>query len=201
MKQIEWRKQIDGAFTARKATLFLKVRTQPDCPYTRFLVQAGRPDGERALIGSGSTMTINDGMKAAEHMAERFIGTLYPARVPVLLVDHDPLVRDTMAAALRDAGYQVIDAASGGDALRQMKRGPEPAVIITDITLGSEDGGLEFAGIARRIWPEAGLLLVSGDARPRPGHLHCDGFLVKPFSTDQFLKLVGMIFRGNHRGR
>ena len=74
MRKVQWDRRADGAFTARKASFLLQVCLPAGCPYIRFLVRTQRTGGVQALIGSGTAGNIEDGMRAAEKMADRFSG-------------------------------------------------------------------------------------------------------------------------------
>ena len=54
----------------------------------------------------------------------------------LLLVEDDPLVREVVAAALEELGYEVVVASSGEEALERMRTAPHPPAVVTDIDLG-----------------------------------------------------------------
>ena len=58
----------------------------------------------------------------------------------VLVVDDDPLIRDTMTEILEESGYRVATAAHGKDALHLLRRGPRPDAIILDLMMPVMDG-------------------------------------------------------------
>jgi signal transduction histidine kinase/DNA-binding response OmpR family regulator len=60
-------------------------------------------------------------------------------RVLVLIVEDDPRARDLLAIHLRDAGYGVITATTGTEALAQARR-MRPAAVILDVILPELDG-------------------------------------------------------------
>src|SRR4030095_3456955 len=57
----------------------------------------------------------------------------------VLLVDDDYSVREALGQALRDENFQVVAAASGPEALRQIER-KQIDVALLDLNLGRENG-------------------------------------------------------------
>ena len=64
----------------------------------------------------------------------------------VLLVEDDPDVREEIAAALSWAGYEVVEAADGAEALEWMRAQPvRPRIILLDWMLPKVDG-LGFLG-------------------------------------------------------
>jgi CheY-like chemotaxis protein len=58
----------------------------------------------------------------------------------VLVVDDDPLIRDTMTEILEESGYRVATAAHGKDALNALQQGPKPDAIILDLMMPIMDG-------------------------------------------------------------
>ncbi len=117
----------------------------------------------------------------------------------VLLVDDDPDVRAVAAAILAEAGYDVVEAGSGGAAL-DLLEDPELGVelMIADIVMPGMNG-VELAHAARRRRPEMPVLFVTGFGgaalpanRPPPGEL-----LRKPFrAADLTAKVAAILSRG-----
>jgi CheY-like chemotaxis protein len=63
-----------------------------------------------------------------------------PEAPRVLVIDDDPLIRDTMREILVESGYQVLTAAHGGEALDLLRKGPRPGAIILDLMMPVMDG-------------------------------------------------------------
>ena len=99
----------------------------------------------------------------------------------VLVVDDDPSVLEVIADMLEDLGCNVISAASGADALDQLKRNDQISILITDINMPGMDGH-ELTERAKRIRPELKVLQLSGRERRRDGY----PMIRKPF-TEQDL--------------
>ena len=109
-----------------------------------------------------------------------------PARL-VLVVDDEPIVRIFMRRALGDAGFQVLEAATGSEAIARIGSSEMPAggLVISDWSMPGMSG-VELAGILAERWPGLPVLLVSGQepvgwAGP---------FLRKPFTPDQLVQAV-----------
>jgi two-component system cell cycle sensor histidine kinase/response regulator CckA len=80
----------------------------------------------------------------------------------ILLVEDDHGVRKIALRALRSAGYQVIEAASGAEALTILGRHEGPLdLLLTDVVMPGADGGT-VAEEARRRCPSIRVLFVSG---------------------------------------
>jgi CheY-like chemotaxis protein len=58
----------------------------------------------------------------------------------LLIVDDDDFGRETLGRILEAAGYSVLRAASGGEALRRLRHGPRPDLIVLDLLMPSVDG-------------------------------------------------------------
>jgi len=97
----------------------------------------------------------------------------------VLVVDDDPTVLAVLADMLEDLGCDVISAASGPDALDQLRQNDQISILITDINMPGMDGH-ELAHLAKRIRPELKVLQVSG-REPRRGGLP---MIRKPFTAE-----------------
>src|SRR6266849_1891341 len=80
----------------------------------------------------------------------------------ILVVDDEPLVRDTLRWCLEDAGYHVDAVASGEQALYHLRTKPS-AVVITDLVMPGIDG-LELLGRARILSPGTPVMLMTAYA-------------------------------------
>lgn len=112
----------------------------------------------------------------------------------ILLVDDDPAVRKGIARVLRRAGYDVIVASDGVEALREYTRSSRPVdLIVTDAVMPNM-GGRDLVEAVTEINSQQACLICSGyDAGSldqgfflEPGR----EFLAKPFDNDQLLLKV-----------
>ena len=104
----------------------------------------------------------------------------------ILVVEDDAEVRELSLRALTYAGYRVIEADSGEQALELMADGdPRPDLVITDVVLTGMNGR-QLAETIREIWPDLPVLYISGyaaDIIAEHGFLEEDiDMLEKPFS-------------------
>ena len=103
----------------------------------------------------------------------------------VLLIDDDPLVRQTLMDTLAAEGIEVDGLANAEDALVLLGAGQVPDVLVADIDLGAGLSGLDLAAIARERHPAAEVVLIS-DNPPDPGRWPPGQppgrFLRKPFA-------------------
>ncbi len=103
-------------------------------------------------------------------------------KIGVLLVDDDPIVLMDMAQSLTEAGFVVFEARNADEALRVLSTEPDVLMTITDVDMrdGSLDG-FQLAQVIAMRWPEIGLLIISGQSRPRVSDLPEGArFLTKP---------------------
>jgi two-component system cell cycle sensor histidine kinase/response regulator CckA len=81
----------------------------------------------------------------------------------VLLVDDVLLVRMWIAAFLRGRGFEVIEAASGEEAIRVLEAGLPVEVVVSDVYMpGAEVDGLSLARWVHARRPELKIVLASG---------------------------------------
>jgi len=115
-----------------------------------------------------------------------------PARTAptsVLVVDDDPDVRRYVTALLEDAGYAVIAAASGVEALELVEGGAAPDIVLMDFAMPGLNG-LETAERIRRIRPKTPVLVMTGyaDLDALPAELDRARLMQKPFESDALLR-------------
>lgn len=115
----------------------------------------------------------------------------------LLLVEDDPLVRATLAEALTDAGFDVIEAEDAESAIDLVAAREDLVVLLTDINLPGADG-FTLASAARRLRPHLPVVYASGGTREAdPARALKDaGFLAKPFTVSSAVQaLEGAISR------
>jgi len=109
----------------------------------------------------------------------------------VLLVEDDKSVRDTMAAILMSAGYEVLTAHDGLDALECLD-GPVPDLIVSDLRM-PRMSGFEFLAVVRHRFPQIPTVAISGEymTDAAPDGLLADAFLLKgQYEVPNFLTRV-----------
>jgi CheY-like chemotaxis protein len=78
----------------------------------------------------------------------------------ILVVDDDARVRTTARLLLEAAGFQVVEAESGGAALRVLSA-EDVEVVLTDIFMPDTDG-IELIHLLRRESPDLPIVAMSG---------------------------------------
>jgi CheY-like chemotaxis protein len=111
-----------------------------------------------------------------------------PATVMVVEDDHD--IRDSLAVALTDAGYEVIDASNGQIALDRLAT-REPGVILLDLMMPVLNG-LEFLAHFRKNprWSRIPVIVASANRGYDATDLGAFAVLRKPLDLDLLLESV-----------
>lgn len=116
----------------------------------------------------------------------------------VLVVDDDPVFRTQLGAALKAAGYRVVDASDGNDAIEFLKEHhPEISLAVVDLVLPGTDGFQLIDLLHRRT--SAKVIATTGRLRQTfldtCKYLGADAALTKPrpdqpFSGEAWLNAV-----------
>jgi two-component system cell cycle sensor histidine kinase/response regulator CckA len=107
----------------------------------------------------------------------------------ILLVEDEDAVRLFGARALRNKGYEVLEAHSGEEALERISNHDRPIdLLITDVVMPRMDGPTLIRAVRER-WPRMKVIYISGYAedafRKRLDETGAIHFLPKPFSLKQ----------------
>ena len=110
----------------------------------------------------------------------------------IMLVEDEPAQRGLIQRILVAAGYEVLEARNGAEALDNYR--PDGIdLLITDVRMPCVDG-VSLVQRLRAQGEEPRLLVIS--ARPLPGDLPPDGaFLPKPFTREDLLEQVRLLIR------
>jgi chemotaxis protein histidine kinase CheA/CheY-like chemotaxis protein len=119
--------------------------------------------------------------------------------VPALLiVDDSATVRYTLAATLTQAGYHVLQASDGLDAIAQLKRHPLPAAIICDIEM-PRCNGFQFLTQTRRHPSFSKIPVVMLTSRQSEKHqqialeLGASAYITKPYDNHHLLNTMSRV--------
>jgi len=123
-----------------------------------------------------------------------------PSTETLLVAEDDDALRDLLCQVLEGAGYRVIAAEDGDEAVELMRRhGDEIALTVLDMVMPKR-GGLDAFKEMRRDHPELRTVLISGYA-PELARGDALGpgdpiLLTKPFTNDQLLHTIRQTLDG-----
>lgn len=113
--------------------------------------------------------------------------------VRALVVDDEPGIRFFLQETLAYAGYQVVTAASGEEALERLRDEPFQIVIL-DLRLGGRVDGLRVLEAVKWRWPDSVVIILTAHgslesalAAIREG---VDGYLLKPATAEEVRRAV-----------
>lgn len=115
----------------------------------------------------------------------------------ILAVDDSASMRQMVAFTLKGAGYNVIEAVDGRDALEKAKSGGAD-VILTDVNMPNMDG-IELVRQLRQLpkYKFTPMLLLttesSAEKKAQGKAAGATGWLVKPFNPDQLLATIAKV--------
>jgi nitrogen-specific signal transduction histidine kinase/CheY-like chemotaxis protein len=118
--------------------------------------------------------------------------------VMVLAVDDDHLVLMNTAAMLEDLGHEVVEATSGEQALRALRRSKNIALVITDQLMPGMTGTQLIEAIKVE-WPHLPVVLATGYAELPPGTYPDERKLDKPFRQHDLARAIASIFEAERR--
>jgi two-component system, OmpR family, response regulator MtrA len=114
----------------------------------------------------------------------------------ILIVDDEAAITQALATLLRQAGYLVLTAQSGREALAQLTA--EPDLMVLDIMMPDLDGYT----VCRAMREKSGYVpIIMLTAKDAPGdraaglELGADAYLTKPFEPGELLAQVRALFR------
>jgi DNA-binding response OmpR family regulator len=115
----------------------------------------------------------------------------------ILTIEDDSAIRRGIVDALRFAGYQVAEAANGGDGA-ELALGQELDLVLLDLVL-PRLGGLEVLQRIRAARPTLPVIVLTarGEENDRVAGLRlgADDYVVKPFSVKELLARVEAVLR------
>ena len=162
--------------------------------------------GLAAQMGGGFSISSDLGKGTSVDLylplaSERALETNAPAAnasdarlkpLSVLLVDDEDLVRFATADMIRDLGHQVVEAASGAEALEWLQNGLEADVVVTDYKMPRMDGA-ELGRQVAENHPDVPVLIITGYTGVSDKALHLPR-LAKPFGQAEIAAALASLF-------
>jgi CheY-like chemotaxis protein len=164
-----------------------------------FAKQSGGGVRLESAPGKGTSVTIflpraDPTVKKSDAALEVSVPHL-DADALVLVVDDDSAVREVTCEMLRDTGYRVHEAGSGGAALEIIDSGEAFDLAIIDLAMPGMSGA-ELAQHVRKRVPGLPILFVTGYAeREALGQFNDAQVIRKPFVTREFADKVALALK------
>jgi two-component system chemotaxis response regulator CheY len=108
----------------------------------------------------------------------------------VLIVDDDAGIRDTIQFMLEDAGYTVVTATNGPEALERVLDS-QPSLVLLDLQMPLMTGQETLARLRQMPYQIPVVFMTAGlRAQVEAARHGADGHLAKPFELEELLQLV-----------
>ncbi len=154
-----------------------------------FVRQSGGQVRIYSELGKGTTMSLYLPRFIGEAEQDEAAAEELPVEggqgETVLVVDDEATVRMLMAEVLEEAGYAVLEAADGPEALKILQTEARVDLLLTDVGLPGGMNGRQVADAARATRPDLKVLFVTGYAENAViGHGHLSpgmAVITKPF--------------------
>jgi PAS domain S-box-containing protein len=170
-----------------------------------FAEQSGGSLAVKSILGRGTTVAVwlpvapAPGSGLATERRQAGFDPHKPQR-SVLLVEDDPVVRDLLAEQLCHAGYVVLPAKGGAEALSILDEGREVDIVISDLSMPGMDGIAVIEQVHRRR-PKLPAVILTGfasnvtdlAAKSLTGSFT---LLRKPTTDQQLIEHVAMLLEG-----
>lgn len=119
----------------------------------------------------------------------------------VLVVDDSVSMRQMVSFTLTGAGYDVVEAGDGKEAVDKLNGGAKPHLVITDLNMPNMDGISLIKAVrgmaAHKFTPILMLTTESSDDKKKEGQCAgATGWVVKPFNPDQMLATIKKVLPG-----
>jgi two-component system, response regulator PdtaR len=101
----------------------------------------------------------------------------------ILIVENEALIRLLGVGTFADAGFRVIEANSGDQALGLLEADSDVQLLFTDVRMPGKLNGLALAQEVHDRWPHIRIMIVSGQSIPETHELPTGcRFLRKPYN-------------------
>lgn len=155
-----------------------------------FMKQSGGDLTITSAPGKGTTIALAFAV-ANELPEQEKISALEPTLAPtghsILLVEDEEQISNVASMVLEQAGYKVIIANNGDDALQKYQKIEKLSLLLTDLVMPGGMSGNQLIVELRKSDPNLPVLLMSGYAAEIPNGYP---FLSKPFTMDSLLSKV-----------
>jgi two-component system, response regulator PdtaR len=106
--------------------------------------------------------------------------------ITVLVVEDEALMRTKLAEELQDAGYLVVEASDGTEAVEILTVRRDVKIVISDVRMPGPIDGVELCRRVRSGYPGIKVVLSSGESNAADSTPH-DGFFLKPYRVARII--------------
>jgi two-component system, OmpR family, phosphate regulon response regulator PhoB len=117
----------------------------------------------------------------------------------IIIAEDDKMLRELLQIVLREEGFEVVAFPDGRSAIQFLSisrdQGKIPSIIILDLNMPFVDGwGVASWLDADEVLGKIPVIVISATESHGKAakSLHVDAYLVKPFTTDEILGVVGL---------
>jgi two-component system chemotaxis response regulator CheY len=115
-----------------------------------------------------------------------------------LVVDDSPTMRQMVAFTLTNAGFNVVEAEHGKDAVNKVIAGPKMDIVVTDLNMPEMDGISLIKELRKmaafKFTPILMLTTESAIEKKQAGkEAGATGWIVKPFNPEVMLKIIAKV--------
>nr|MBI3614078.1 response regulator [Nitrospirota bacterium] len=116
----------------------------------------------------------------------------------ILIVDDSATMRQMVSFTLASAGFEVVEAGDGKEAVGKLNAGAKPNLVITDLNMPNMDGISLIKAVRAmpsfKFTPVLMLTTESDEGKKKEGQAAgATGWIVKPFNPEQMLKVVAKV--------
>ncbi|MBT9315441.1 hybrid sensor histidine kinase/response regulator [Leptothoe spongobia] len=155
------------------------------------------------VLADGSLVPVIDGGTLVQFDAGPAMPTPVWSQQPknaktLMIVDDSSALRRTLALTLRKAGYQVLQAKDGRDAVEQLQRGALPHLIICDVEMPRLNG-FEFLSQRRAnlTWAKIPTVMLTSRGNHKhqtlAKHLGANEYFTKPYIEKEFVGAIATL--------
>lgn len=115
-----------------------------------------------------------------------------------LIVDDSPTMRQMVAFTLTNAGFKVVEAEHGVDAVNKVSGGGKMDLVVTDLNMPEMDGITLIRELRKmaafKFTPILMLTTESAEDKKKAGkEAGATGWIVKPFNPELMLKIIAKV--------
>jgi two-component system, response regulator PdtaR len=109
--------------------------------------------------------------------------------VTVLVVEDEAMMRAKLTEELQDAGYLVVEATNGAEAVEILTVRRDVKIVISDVRMPGPIDGVELSRRVRSDYPGIKVVLSSGEPNAADSTAH-DGFFLKPYRIARIIRHI-----------